>query len=531
MSSDREPSPPGQVPVPGMYPAPSADMAAERGGTDPGPGRRQDFLLPVLPVGAGPPDPVAIATWHLAVSDALSGELPHDLLALWLFPEGGGVALLGPEGLAEDQVMVPRPDPFLGQEQLLALEDRIRQAGYASVIASPIRDERRDLGLLLLAALTAGRFGPLQAIRLFELLRQFPAPFQRLAARYPNAPGELVLPQAAEADLLLPTLVRTGAAARSPEELLTRLSHALQRLLPHDHLLVALREPRSGRWHWLGQGKSTGRWGAGPRAALPAPSGMAALEERLGEQDVMAVPDLAAERGGLAWPLRHEPAGGPRVHAALVARLRSHGESVGFLLLGSAASDLYRPEDEALLGRVTDAVALLSVAVQAHEDTAALRRTVATLEGPGGAIARAVRTLAATPDLDAAIAAVGAALRELSGATSCRFAIALAADDAVLLEPGHLRPFPDLPLVPVTGAAFAPVLMGQAPLVLTPGAESEELIVPLRVAGHPFGAVILVGPAGGRFASVTLAVQQLADTLAPHLELLRRSTEGVSTKR
>lgn len=497
-------------------------------------GGGRDFLLPVLPAGSGPTDPVAIATWHLAVSDAIGGELRHDLLALWLFPDAGGVVLLGPASLAQDRVEVERPETFLRQDQLLALEDRVRLAGYASVIATPIRDQHRDLGMMLLAALAAGRFGPIQAIRLFEILRQFSAPFRRLAERVHADSSAVVLPRATDPEALLLTVVRTASEARSGSELVTRLSAALQGLLPHDSLEIAVRD--AGGWQLLGRERPGRRWGAGGarEGASGSIRGMESLVERLGSQGTLTVADVATERGGLAWPVRAEDSGGPRIHAILALALPDHGEPLGYLLIGSAATDLYRPADEALVHPLAEVVAARVAVIQARGEVEHLRRTVTALEGPGGAIARAVRLLAATPHFGTATEGIAAILRELTGCRECRFMLRLGATEAVEVRPGEARPLLDLPLVPVQGTGFAPVLRGEAPLLLIPAGVEEQLIVPLRLAGRPFGVMILTGSAGGRLALVTLAAQQVADTLAPHLELVRREAgaEGaVSGKR
>lgn len=488
---------------------------------------RRDFLLPVLPIGAGPPDPVAIATWQMAASDALGAELPHDLLALWLFPESGGVVLLGPAALAQDNVAVPRPNPHLGQEQLLAIEDRFRQAGYASVIASPIRGEQRDLGLLLLAAIASGRFGAIQAIRLFDLLEDFAPPFQRLAERMPSEPGATSLPRARIAEELLELVVRTCAEARTGSELVTRLSAAVQDLLPHDHLEIILRRPEGGTddWEFVGREKPPRRWGkepAGQRAASGVtPRGVEEVQERIGAAGTLIVPDLAMDRA-IHWPFRQEGTDGPRPHAVLIAHLPGRGATTGFIYLGSAATDLYRPADELLLRSIAPVVAVHAACLRAQAEVEVLRRTVSALEGPGSAIARAVRLLAATSNFSSATQSIAALLRVLTGSQSCRFILRMGATEAVAVDPGDSRPLLDLPLIPIEGAPFANVLLGEVPFLLRPGIDDEQLILPLRIGGRTFGVMVLTGPAGGRLAAVTLTAQQVADIVAPHLELVRR---------
>src|SRR5687768_8593335 len=91
-----------------------------------------DVLVPAMPVDGGAPDPVALATWHLALASMTAVEIPNDIFALWLFPSAGGVVLLGPEALAQDHVKVPLPGPQLLQDDLYQLEEVLRRAQYPS---------------------------------------------------------------------------------------------------------------------------------------------------------------------------------------------------------------------------------------------------------------------------------------------------------------------------------------------------------------------------------------------------------------
>ena len=75
---------------------------------------------------------VAVTAWHLALSNLIGVDVPHDLLALWLFPERGGVVLLAPHELGRDNLELAAPNPFVSQHDLFLLEERIRHAGYRS---------------------------------------------------------------------------------------------------------------------------------------------------------------------------------------------------------------------------------------------------------------------------------------------------------------------------------------------------------------------------------------------------------------
>ena len=101
----------GRAPLPGM-PVPEEDP--------PGnvfPPSSGEPLVPILRVEEGVADADALATWHQALSNALAPDVPHDLLALWLFPISGDAVLLGPEALAQDELQVPLPSPQLQPQQ------------------------------------------------------------------------------------------------------------------------------------------------------------------------------------------------------------------------------------------------------------------------------------------------------------------------------------------------------------------------------------------------------------------------------
>jgi hypothetical protein len=106
-----------------------------------------------------------------------------------------------------------------------------------------------------------------------------------------------------------------------------------------------------------------------------------------------------------------------------------------------------------------------------------------------------------------------------------QFAVRLSEGDrVVLLAPGERRQLPDLPLIPVSGTALGRVVQGELPSAFDLVAGEARLVVPLRVAGRVHGALLFtaVPPAVLNPAHVH-AAQQLADVVAPHLELLRRA--------
>jgi hypothetical protein len=105
------------------------------------------------------------------------------------------------------------------------------------------------------------------------------------------------------------------------------------------------------------------------------------------------------------------------------------------------------------------------------------------------------------------------------------FALRLSEGDrVVLLQPGESRALPDLPLVPVGGTALAAVLQGEIPNSFLLAEGEARLVVPLRVAGRVHGAMVLTARHPAILREVHLRpAQQLADVIAAHLELLRRT--------
>src|SRR5918996_2204712 len=146
-------------------------------------------LVPILRLDQGVGDADALATWHQALSNALAADVPHDLLALWLYPHAGGVVLLGPEALAQDDLSVPLPSPQVQPNQLAVLEEIIRDAGYHSTASLPIRFGRRDVGLLLVASLGPGRYRGMDLVVLRLAAQRLAPSLGRLARQWDGADG------------------------------------------------------------------------------------------------------------------------------------------------------------------------------------------------------------------------------------------------------------------------------------------------------------------------------------------------------
>jgi hypothetical protein len=475
--------------------------------------------VPILRVEEGFADRSALATWHEALSDALAADVPHDLLGLWLYPAGGGSVLLGPEALAQDSLSVPVPSPQLREHQVTALEDVIRRAGYQSVVGMPVRFGRRDVGLMLVADLRPDRFSGNQLLTLRLVAQRIAALLGRMARQWPSESGEPV-PQAERVGALLEAVASASGSVITPPRFLAALSPALEPLLPHDHLELLLADPAGARYYRLGEHAGGPLW---LDSSLIIGREYLDVESLFAQHDRMVLADAWRES---RWPRGYfavaDPAGAePR--AVVGARITGPNGLTAYLLAASVGADLYVDEDAALLARVASMVAP-QVALLVASTGPSERAPRGPVEA-GELMAHVAMLLASCGDLGETTRRI----RDLAAAAlpfdDMRFALRLSEGDrVVLLEPGERRPLPDLPLLPVAGTALGDIITGASPGSFTPAEDEARLTVPLRVAGRVHGALVLSArqPAVLREAHLPTA-QQLADIVAPHLELLRRA--------
>lgn len=470
--------------------------------------------MPILRVDEGFADRTALATWHEALSDSLAVDVPHDLLGLWLHPVDGGTVLLGPEALAQDSLAVPTPSPQFQPHQLAALEAVIRDAGYRSVVGLPIRFGRRDVGLMLVADLRPDRYGGSELLVLRLVAQRLAPMLGRLARQWSAGSGDAV-PQVERIVRLLDAVAESNGATSTPQRFLAALSPALEPLLPHDHLELLLGDPAGTRYYRLGEHMGGALW---LDPSLTISSEHLDVDALFGTQDTLRLADACRDS---RWPRGYftvaEPAGA-ECRAVIGARIPGRGKGRAYLLVASVGVDLYGEEDAALLGRLAafigpqvsllmagDGTCPSPVAPGTTTQLAALLATCGSLSEAGGRI----RDIAAT----------------LIPFDEMRYAIRLSEGDrVVLVEPGEPRPLPDLPLVPVAGTALGQVLAGEATHSLTVADGEARLVVPLRVAGRVHGVLMLSARNPSAFGgSQVQQAQELADVLAPHFELLRRS--------
>jgi hypothetical protein len=475
-------------------------------------------LVPLLRVDEVLGDPVAMATWHEALSDALSVELPHDLLGLWLYPAEGEVVLLGPSALAQDDLAVPMPAPQLQPGQLAAVEEVVRVAGYRSVICLPIRFGRRDVGLLLAADLRPDRYGEVARLQL-QLVTQRLAPMLGRVARQWGTGRQSASYQLERVAALLDGVAQAHKQAATPQLFVSALSRALEPLLPHDHLELLVSDATGARSYRLGEHVGGAPW-TDPSLILSRadldPDGL------FGTADQLLLGDACRD---LRWPRGYftaaQPAGA-ELRAVAGARLKS-GRTRAYLLAGSVGPDLYDADDVALIARVAGLIApQVSLFVLAAE---ASRPSDASPDATAALLAETGELLASSTDVAQAIRQLTDLARHVVPFDELRFAIRLSEGDrVVLLEPGEARALPDLPSLPVAGTALAQVLRGELAHAFTLVDGEARLIVPLRVAGRVHGALVMTAahPAILREAHAEPA-RHLANLIAPHLELLRRA--------
>lgn len=301
-----------------------------------------EAFVPALAWPGRRPSLAELATWHEALRDAVGQVLPLDLLASWLLPSRGGSLLVGPQGMAGEGLRVPLAEPLVTQEGLFRLEDRIRAAGYQTVMAVPIRSEVQDVGLLAVARFSGDEYRLADLRTLHRVAAMLATTCRRLAAQpwiTPAIPAEeRTAMVAAVTDAVLDAVDR----ARNGSELVLLASDALGAQVPHDRLDLAAVAPAPDCWALLGT------------EGLPVTAGLQltpgdldridAVVHHLGGRETLRIDDLHAT--GLEWPGSHDRRGAARQRSLCAARLAIGGEMVGWLWLGSDAPGWFSEADE-----------------------------------------------------------------------------------------------------------------------------------------------------------------------------------------
>ena len=483
-------------------------------------------LVPILRADAQV-DPVALTTWHQALSNTLSVEVPHDLMALWLYPSQGGVALVGPAELAADDLPVPVPSPHLTSEQVSELEKIVLKAGYGSVTCLPIRFGRRDVALLLVADLQSARYGAAERVLLQCVARRVAPMLGRIARQWVPTESSSSRQQERIAGLLQAVALANRETA-SPQRFVAAIGGALTPLLPHDHIELLVPSSTADEYFRLGEHPGGALWTDPSLTISRQHLDIAAIFDN---QPELLVPDTYEDG---RWPrgfLTAAEAGGSDIRAVVGAQLSFGGGSVGYLLVGSVGPEIYGDDDVELLALLAGLVSpqvggfLRVTKVTPARAPEPAKVPAEPRDGSAEALFRIAAALATTSDPAGAtrlIAEEGAALLPF---TELTVALKLTeAERVVLLQPGERRRLHELPLVPVTGTALARVLRGEMPHALSQARGESRLIVPLQVAGRSHGALVFSARSTAELNDSHLdAAHRLANIVAGHFELLRRS--------
>lgn len=478
-----------------------------------------EFLVPLLKTSGGAPDPVAIETWHLALGSTVAIEVPHDLFALWLYPARGGAILLGPAALGADHLDVPVPSPLLQQDDLYRLEETLRRAKYPSAIAAAIRqpDGSRDVGAMLLGSFERKVFGPREALALRRLGQQLAPTMEDLAGRL-GTPSPTLLERGLTRDEVPEHLARVACEAADGPDLVRRTSGSLYELIPHDRLEILAAGHIPGTLVPLSGAVSRRRW-TGVEASAP----FGDIAARFGEAASLLVPDLE-DLDGLRWMLDTPPV---PLHGLLGSRLTVGGETAGYVLLGSVAREAFRAEDEEMLSLAALLLAPRVQALRAAGPVTSLLLAPPEVPVQDPPLPRAAAGLAGTAEFAEGLRRFGEELGRMLPHDGITIHLRRGEWEVVALDPSLLRPPADLASIPLEGFPGHPVFEEDRDWVSRIQDLREEVFVPLVVAGRKIGALGIRtrGTMSGRAAAAI--ARQFADVLAPHLELVRRTSTRV----
>lgn len=510
-----------------------------------------DVRVPLLRLKGSTWDAVALETWLEALSGLLAPELPHDLMALWVYPPEGPAVLVGPSALAQDSLEVPMPAPHLGQDELYTMEQRIRTAGYASVVCMAVPHGDRDVGLLLLADLRQGAYGLPEAVLLRNVADSLGPTLARVArqGREPLAPpredGSPPPPERrrsepgrklVELHELLAKLGLAESASRTPREFSEFVSQALQPMLPHDRIQILVPDA-SAQEHYRFDRHGPGTFWSDP--ALVVTKDQFDPAARFGDADEILIGDTHAQQAAPSWcPDAPGQGRDPTISRAVIGvRLLSQTRVAGYLLLGGNGPDFFRPEDLDLLRQVAPLVAVRVDSFLLAWQVQVMRSHLSVLRNVPAHLGRIAELLATTAHVGAATRLFAREASTVLPFDRMEFALRLGeADEVVIVAPGDARPLPDLPLMSVVGTELGRVLRGELPHAYASarrqletekagGQPTAALVVPLRVGGRIFGCLTLLAAGADAFTRADIALaQQLADVIAPHLELQRRAS-------
>ena len=526
-------------------------MKDDTGSPGSNPGSRQSHVgarVPLLRLDGAGWDDTALETWREALSSMVGTEVAHDLLALWLYPPDHypdhQAVLLGPAALAADALELPRPTPRVDERELRTVEQTVRQAGYGSAICVAIPHGDRDVGLLLVANLRHGEYGSLESLFMEQAAEELGPILARLSRQWMetvgDGPAEYRQRSRAsgistrELNGLMDTLGAAMRDALTPRQLTQLIGSAIEHVLPHDAIELLIPD-EAAEQHYRLSGHVHGLLWSHP--SLVVTQSDFEPGRLFDATDQLLVTDVQVDRRAPIGGFRQDPSEEFRIRSVIGALLRGSGGGIlGYLLLGNSGPDFYWEEDVDLLGRIAAVVSPRVEGLMLAWELDVLQSHLGILRSAPAHLGRIAEILATTAHLSAATRLVAQEAAAVLPFTQCEFALRLGADEEVIVfEPGETRPLSQLPVMRYTGTEMGRVLDGELSHAFAEARRSHAaggeaglrpsaaVVVPLRVRGRVFGTMTLLATGTQSFtrADVSLA-QQLADVLAPHLELLRQ---------
>jgi GAF domain-containing protein len=476
-----------------------------------------ELLVPILKAEEAKADPVALATWHEALSNTVGVEVPHDLMGLWLYPSQGGSVLVGPAELAEDDLVVPTPAPYLKPEQLSTMEQIVVGAGYHSAICLPIGFGKRDVGLLLVADLQPGRYGAVERVVLQCVAQRVGPMLGRIARQWTPTSGESSRQQERIAGLL-ETVAQANVAGATPQTFVAAVSSGLAPLLPHEHMELIIQNESEQQYFRLGEHPGGAVW-VDPSLVISRDHlDLAAI---FGENSRLLVADTYEDD---RWPrgflTAAEPAGAD-IRALVGTRLNLRGNTTAYLMVGSIGPDLYADEDVELLVLLGGLMLPQIAEFLRVPEPAIPMPDPAPDSGPAQVLLQIASALPHVNDAASATRLMASEGAQLLPFEKMTVALKLTQSDRVAaLLPGEHR----ATLMPAIETTMADVLSGGLPYAVGVASGLSRLVVPLREAGRVLGALIFTAPITSAWdARHVEAAQSLADLAASHIDLLRRS--------
>lgn len=460
-------------------------------------------------------DMEVLSAWYDALTNIVGIEVPHDLLALWVFTPAGA-RLIGPASLAEDDLRVPLPAPRVSGPQLQLLADVLLHAGYRSAVARPVRAGRRDVGLMLYGAFAPDVWEAATIDDMDRIARHIAPVLARLAE--PERAHDV----RADEQRALERIGRAVSRALTPRAFAAEVGASLAQLMPVERLELLITGGANEQAYRLDEHDSGTLWS---RASLIVPREVLDPVAVVGDADATVVQDVMADSRWRAWAA-------DGVRSVLAARLVVAEKLVGHLLIASAEAGVYDGEDARRLALVAPWIAARVDGIVQGYQLRGLRAQLGSANSVPVQLRRMTTVLATASDL-------GTGLRDyISEATALlpfhrvRIALKTGDDRVVMIVPGETKTLAGLSSAPIGPGVVGRVLAGEVPHGAMGGGLEVELVFPLRVANAVTGAMIITTGTPGAFTQNHLALaQQVADGMGLYLEHMRREAEQRTSSR